>query len=1170
MGDGSGASGAGGVFSPRDRREIAGRALTLDERRARWLGAGDASSGHVEGAAERGGVSDGRESDERSGMTDGRNSRESDERSGMSDERNGGGETEHGDSTHERTESIGRGPEPGETLDAWRDRFPDESAWRARLARDDLTPETAATLATPRPWPADEPLPAWLDRLESLIGWLQSRSASEREEIRTYTVEETPFPTVVGAIVAYAAESVDAQTREAFTPGAWESLTAWCRRRLVALTRRPLFVEFRSFLELEAPERADATPAMFDDPPSDSHEEFVRRLFDGGFASLCVEYPTLARGLVTRVRQWREAVTDLVSRLRTDADLLAERFDADPVLPVRAAEPQTTDTHGDGRSPVRIETASGVELAYKPRHVETAVVVGRIVERLDDAFPDPAPRVPETVARDGYGWQKWIPHRDPEDEAAVERYYTRAGTLLCLADVLGIPDLQAENLRVCGDAPIVVDWETAFSARVRADRTEYPTGAATLAREGVLWSSLLPWTVAPADYPGRSGDRSHTAGFGADSDPQELSDQQVRLTNLGTDLLRVEWEPVTVERDDNTPSVDGVDHPPHEYTDRIVAAYDRTYRAIRRLHEADAFVGDVLRPAELAGVRTRLLFRGTRRYAALRREAVGREPLRDGLAASVVTESLAAPFENGRIERADTWPLLAAERRALARGDTPRFTCPADGVTVSHDGEPVGVPADTSGLAAVRDRLDAMSDADRHRQRWLVQAALDPGGETLPTDSDWGRDVDHRSGPTPAPATADGSITDAPLPSDERLRETAALAADRIAAAQVETGSQPTWAHVANHAEPSSLVVASAGDSVHDGRAGIALALAAVARVTGEATHWRLAARALDAVDPEPDRPGGTAGVGGTVYALAVGSELLDAPRFAERARDVVRRVTPEAHTTPEGRFDGASEAYDVVHGTAGTILGLVAAHERVDVPVAVETAVACGDALLDARTTVDGYRVWETMGEAVTVGWAHGTPGIAAALARLGEVTGATRFTEAASEAFAYGDTRYDPAARNWRRPDERPFADRWCYGRAGVGLARLAADPALDRSLLTGFDGGSVAGHDSGSVAEHDVTDVVRASATAELPVVDNACCGTAGRVAFCARAVDAGHADRETARRLFGRALERLDGDRLALPGNTDRLANPTLLDGWAGVALVAARLVDPSLPAVLTFE
>ena len=828
---------------------------------------------------------------------------------------------------------------PEEVLGAWREKYPDESSLRDRLDRAGLTETAVREQVTATRWPADEPLPDWVDDLESLIEHVESAPSAGHVDVP----DETPFAELLAPVAGFALERLPGEAGEAVVP-----MVDWLVTRLEETCVRPLYVEFKSFVKHHDPDLARADPGEFENPPTAYYEQFVAAARDGGFTNVCVEYPVLARLLVVVADQWVDAVTDLRRRVRADREALSRRFGV--AGDVAAFEPLAEDVHGGGHVPVRVVFESG-EVVYKPRPVDAGVVYHEILDRLSGhlaaSFPDPT-----YLPREDYGWMELVEYRDPED---ADRYYERAGTLLAVAYALDFTDCQFENLIVHGDAPALVDAETLFHPRVEGSTKTLSTGVSAVVDRSVLLTAMLPWTLGDPDEQDGGQLATILAGLGNDSEARRARALSIpTVTAPNTDVMSVEATEPSLDGATNTPTVDGEDRPPADHVDALVRGFERAHESLRRLHEDGRLFSDVVDPDLVSGVENRVLFRPTVTYKSVLRSLTGRDPLRDGVRFTVEMADLAAPFFDGRIEDDRYWPLYAAERRALRRLDVPRFTGRMDGEAVFHDGDPTGVTVPASGYRYSQRRLDAMDGEDRRRQAWLIRRSLG--------------DVQR---PDPPPARAD--VT------DDRLRGTAVELFDDAVDAALETPAGDTWASISQPG--STIAVWPASPSLYHGRGGIALAAAALHHATGRDRYRervdRLLAPVVESVTDGrlTGSLGGTRGVGSVVYVLSVVADLMDDDAYREHALAATRAVTPS-------RVE-ADDALDVTDGTAGAVLGLLAYHDRFGDESVLQRAVTCGNHLLSAREPVAGRQVWRTVDDEPITGFAHGTSGIAYALAR-------------------------------------------------------------------------------------------------------------------------------------------------------------------------------------------
>ena len=1017
---------------------------------------------------------------------------------------------------------------PDELLSTWRDRFPDDDAFAARLDREGLSETEIREQVVATRWPADEPLPDWIDDLAALVEYVEATddgpvAVGQASDDRPTVPADVPFAELVARIVGFASDRLP----ETVPGDAAGPLIEWFGRRCKVLATRALYVEFKSFVSHHDPDLARADPDEFADPPTALYEAFVDAMVQGGVRDLCLEYPVLARQLVEVTDQWVEATTELVRRIEADRRALADRFGVEG--PVTRLEPLANDTHARGRTPVRVEFETG-SVVYKPRPVDSGVVLYEVLDRLAAHLPwsvDP----PRYLPRPDYGWMEPVEYADPHDEAAVAGFYERAGMLLCAAYVLGLTDCQFENVVVDGERPAILDAETAFHAYLDPTARTIPAGVAEWSTRSVLSTSMLPWTIGDPRGPDVEDERAPVAAFGDESGELELSGYpRPRVRAVNTDVMAVEAEDPTIDRSENVPTVDGEDHLPGEYVDEMVRGFERTYETVQRLRDEGRFRSEVVDEGALDGVETRLVYRGTHRYASVLRSAAARDPLRDGARLTVEFDRLAVPFFDDRIESDRCWLLLAAERRSLRRRDVPRFTTTPTGTTVSHDGDSVSVSADASGVERAGRRLDAMDGTDRDRQTWLLERCF--------------RSYDlSESGGDPTELTA------------ERSTAAAVELGEALIDAAVETSAGRRWVSFEKSGGDGTLTMLPSGISLYNGRGGVGLTFAALADATGRDRFRRYATEALDGVveearDGAGRSLGGTSGLGSVVYVLSVTSELLDEPRY--------RRVAAELADEVSDELLAADDTYDVMAGSAGTLLALLAHHDRFGGSDVLDRGLACGDRLLDARVGVNGHRTWRTLDDEPLLGFAHGASGIACALARLAATTGDTRYEEAAREALAYESAHYSADRSNWLNPTwdvAEADVDRWCYGRTGAVLARLEIGTSLD---------------DESFIVE--AAETLTATEGAGLGPVDTLCCGNVGRTEAMLEAVRRTDAAPTDARAFAGRLVARAEREgSLSMPGHAEAVTDPTFFDGVSGVAYTLLRLRDPgSLPCIPLLE
>jgi lantibiotic modifying enzyme len=198
---------------------------------------------------------------------------------------------------------------------------------------------------------------------------------------------------------------------------------------------------------------------------------------------------------------------------------------------------------------------------------------------------------------------------------------------------------------------------------------------------------------------------------------------------------------------------------------------------------------------------------------------------------------------------------------------------------------------------------------------------------------------------------------------------------------------------VANPRQPWPLEYRALGPSPYHGTAGVGLFLAQLAALTGGQPARRTALGALHhALEratslPRADRDGLHTGVLGVALAAVRAATWIGEPELEARARALVGEVELPS---------GPDRCPDVLMGSAGSIIGLLALAEALEDPRLVERAAAAGVELLEHATVTPHGWSWASPGYRYPqhlCGLSHGAGGIGWALVELFAATGDERF---------------------------------------------------------------------------------------------------------------------------------------------------------------------------------
>ena len=352
-----------------------------------------------------------------------------------------------------------------------------------------------------------------------------------------------------------------------------------------------------------------------------------------------------------------------------------------------------------------------------------------------------------------------------------------------------------------------------------------------------------------------------------------------------------------------------------------------------------------------------------------------------------------------------------------------------------------------------------------------------------------------------------------------------------------------------------------------NGRCGEAVFLAALSAVTGDDQFLAPARDALRGVTKAMATGAalarlagsvglGLQGVGSMIYALTL------AAHFLKDESILLEAMASMDHFDPQLILD--DQRLDVSTGCAGMLLSLM---PLVDLGSKPATALAdcCVDVLIGRRAMDphSGLRVWKTVADMPQTGYAHGSTGIAHALAEYARRVEHRQAREAVNEARRFEGDHYRPDYGDWTDIKGEPrtkLRSSWCHGAGGIGFERLAE---LRFSEST-----------SDVVScRNDLQSALMRVRQPNLPGGLSLCCGMAGRAELLLQAsvvlrsrefyADAAVIGRQLLKAVTGCNFKPVIEQRVP--------HGEGLWQGLAGVGYTLLRLAEPSsLPCVLAFE
>ena len=892
--------------------------------------------------------------------------------------------------------------------------------------------------------------------------------------------------------------------------------------------------------------------------PSDSdtnknhYQDFVTRLQAGALEQLFNEKPVLIRLLSTITRQWIDTTGELINRLGNDLNAIAEQIlHCKEPIKVISIEGDLSDSHNLGHSVRILGFDNGSRVVYKPKDLGLDVVWVDFIHHLNSLNPPVQLQVANTIACDGYGWCEFIKHESCRSQEDIQLFYERSGAWLIIFHVLASGDMHFENIIARGSHPIPIDLETILQAS--NPESSFDQVGLTAANQTMekIQNSVLMVGILPAYAKSPKNKIFDMGGL----NPGASSNLVSEWKNINTNGMRWVQFQNNINTHTNVPHIDLEYAKFGDYKTEFIQGFEK-YADFLLKQKNSAYLKVLWQ--SFAGLPVRKVVRPTRFYYALLQRLKDHRNMDDGIKWSVQADFLAR-LGDWDAKTDLLWPLQKSEREALFNLNIPFFISPSDGNLLSDIfGNAIKTPA-ISGLHRAQQRWECLDKEEINWQSLIIKIST----SFVSTSNQYQQIKDKHSYDRVMQAESLNVITKKDFCDElEGILE-------QIYRLAFQDSSSVSWLGLDwfQDAEVGQLVPLST--DIYNGVSGIALFLAAYQKQFSDDKSKQLLNKIINGLRAQIYSPsssrwarslgiGGAAGLGSVIYALTNIAQLLGDQELLHDAMQTSKLMTHELIM--------ADQSLDIISGSAGAILSLLALYQKTNSSDVLEKAVLCGDHLLNTpRLGEEGRRTWVGLGFGNTPlnGMSHGAAGFAYAFTKLHQLTQRSDFAQAAKECLAYEESNYDEESHNWpdyRMDDDgkpmRKFICQWCHGAPGIGLARIA-------QVKFGADLNS---------AKADIENAAKCTELNWPNYVDTLCCGTLGSIEFLSEAgklLDDENLSGLATSRLKEIIATRQKQGQYTL-GEGDIQFNLGLFRGLSGIGYTLLRKMNPGLPNVLIWE
>lgn len=706
--------------------------------------------------------------------------------------------------------------------------------------------------------------------------------------------------------------------------------------------------------------------------------------------------PILDRLLAQVCLDTRAAIFEFCKHICADRRVLSE-LSGGKLAVIAAVEFGLGDPHRNSRTVNSVRLESGSRLIYKPRSLSSDRAFNAILSWVGEHLED-APRPLQTVSFSDHGWCEFANAAECASLDEVRRAFRRMGMLLATYDLCAGTDLHYENIVFDGPNPYIVDLETILMPIVNQD--DHAKLVSSIANHDAFQrTGYLPGGMVIKGF-------RRDVSAGGLHRRVESPFSTVYFDDRDGEALQYKLKKYWLTPSDNCPRYKGRRVAASRYLDELCKGVADAYTFFWLNKEtilSRGWLGNALQEVEV-----RWVARGTAVYSQMLQKSFHPIYMRDGLDHELAYAPLtrSGPGQAGRAD------ILRAEADDLWRCDIPLFTTPSSSRSAyDSQGREIESVFAESGWEAFNRRVLALSQTSANRAVSSIEAAFSALSERPKGHP--AKEADKRS----------------------HLNRSALLAeADHIGRTLLERAHEaqavPFWVGP-RHVSIDAISAQICGYDLYRGVAGIGVFFAELGRITQEARYLEAARRCREGIRlalGQSDLPlGAFNGAAGLLYGEVRISDCLG-DRKASPVSDALNRIE---HLGP------SDAVLDIIGGTAGALAVVAEIGRRQPFQAdARRVATLLANRLRATAEKSNGIAAWRTPMGPPMKGFAHGSAGVAFALARAADFLGVREYDDLIIAALRHVESDADD------HHDEKHSGRAWCHGRAGTSLAFLHID--------------------------------------------------------------------------------------------------------------------------------
>ncbi|QWU16001.1 type 2 lantibiotic biosynthesis protein LanM [Paenibacillus sophorae] len=753
------------------------------------------------------------------------------------------------------------------------------------------------------------------------------------------------------------------------------------------------------------------------------------------------EYPVLLRLMCTKTAYWVQNVAELLHRLSNDAEQISQQFGVSG--DIIDLDLGLGDSHDKGKMVAIITFANG-RVVYKPRSHEVDIKFQQILSWVNLRQP-PRKLATYTILNCGtYGWSNFVVYRECDQLEQLNDYYIRLGQILAILYSIDAVDFHHENIIACKDHPILIDLESIFH---QSKQNEVSMDTAISKARYILTRSVNSTGILPFNsyYEKKDSNRVLDLSGLSGKEAQEAPFKAYQIKQSFRDDMHLAKDSFQIQEAQNVPKLNGEPVEILEYLNFIVDGFRQVYQLIQT--NKTSYLA-LLTIFETCPVRT--IIRPTAVYAQLLQRSYHPDFLRD----AVDREVFLCRLEKF-INEDTNYDVARSELLDLLNGDIPYFlSSPATTHLEAANQTFVAEYFEKAALTRVREKIDSLSDTDLGEQLHVIRMSI-----LASFNAKHHKDTLILSKETGNISLEAVTVTDI-LNCSKRVGEY--VLDQRITA---EGSEDISWiSTMIKGIDEVSWTISPVNLDFYNGVAGIGFYLSYLGKIFPEHNVFqevtiRCVNTVIDSLNELQKQDmdwtpymevGGFTGISSYLYFLQHASVNLHRPEWFQ----AVLQFLPLLEELIE-----KDEQFDVTSGSAGALMVFLSLYEQQQEKELLVLAERCVQHLQRNATAMSTGIAWrDPYHQKFYTGFAHGSSGILAALAKFNKVMDAGSIKRTIHEGLLFERSMYVSKEKNWKSIGRDQLSVAWCHGAPGILLSRhiLQESGYHDNDLESEIDAG------------------------------------------------------------------------------------------------------------------